>query len=95
MANSRRLRVRKYAPGFRSLCLYISPFIPYRPLRIVTCWQNPEHLLVFAAMNAGGLKDIEGLDLDVDCTVGSPGTGKNVLAIGATSNGPSRKFQTD
>ena len=48
--------------------------------------QNPEHLLIFAAGNDGGLKDIATREV---CTVLSPALGKNSLAVGATSSGPS------
>lgn len=46
--------------------------------------QNPENLLIFAAGNDGGDKDVQ-----TNCTVTSPGLGKNSLAVGATSSGPS------
>lgn len=49
--------------------------------------QNPEHLLIFAAGNDGGLKDIASYE---GCTVSSPAIAKNVLAVGATSNSASR-----
>lgn len=55
------------------------------------CPQHPENLLVFSAGNSGGLKDIPGRE---SCTIGSPGLGKNVLTVGATSSGPSRGTDT-
>ncbi|CAM9997613.1 unnamed protein product, partial [Sphacelaria rigidula] len=56
-------------------------------------YENPENLLLFSAGNSGGLKDINEMGFDVsNCTLGSPATAKNVLTIGSTSNGPSRKF---
>lgn len=51
------------------------------------CPQNPEHLLVFAAGNLGGVKDNEYFE---GCTMASPAIAKNVLAVGATSSSPSR-----
>ena len=50
--------------------------------------QNPEHLLLFAAGNEGDL------DPSRTCTINSPGLGKNVLTVGATSSGPSRRPST-
>eukprot|EP00752_Nemacystus_decipiens_P005062 g4596.t1 len=49
-------------------------------------FENPEHLLIFAAGNDGGYKDIP---FKETCTVLSPALGKNSLAVGATSSGPS------
>lgn len=48
--------------------------------------QNPEHLLLFAAGNMGDPEDSSRT-----CTINSPGLGKNVLTVGATSSGPSRR----
>lgn len=49
--------------------------------------QNPEHLLLFAIGNDGGLKDIP---TRKSCTVSSPALAKNVLSVGATGNDPTR-----
>lgn len=46
--------------------------------------QNPEHLLLFAAGNDGDVYRLT-------CTIGAPGIGKNVLSIGATSSGSTRR----
>lgn len=46
--------------------------------------QNPENLLLFAAGNDGGNQ------FNTVCTIGSPGIGKNSLAVGATSAGETR-----
>lgn len=43
--------------------------------------QNPENLLIFAAGNAGQ---------SPFCTMGSPATAKNTLAVGATLSGSTR-----
>lgn len=52
--------------------------------------QNPDHLLLFSVGNDGGYKDsTRGV-----CTIGSPALGKNSLAIGATSTGPTRSPYT-
>ncbi|CAM9167076.1 unnamed protein product [Ectocarpus fasciculatus] len=50
-------------------------------------YENPEHLLIFAVGNDGGYEDIPNREA---CTIGSPALGKNSLAVGATSSGPSR-----
>lgn len=47
--------------------------------------QNPENLLIFAASNYGDIDDNRTV-----CTIGSPGIGKNVLTVGATSSGEAR-----
>ena len=47
-------------------------------------WDNQEMLLVFAAGNAGGDSDLNGV-IDPS-SVGSPGTAKNVLTVGASEN---------
>lgn len=47
--------------------------------------QNPENLLLFAASNYGDIDDGRTV-----CTIGSPGIGKNVLTVGATSSGEAR-----
>ncbi|CAN0265381.1 unnamed protein product, partial [Laminaria digitata] len=45
--------------------------------------QNPEHLLVFAAGNQG--------DASTDlCSITTPATGKNSLAVGSSSSGITR-----
>lgn len=49
-------------------------------------YQNLENLLIFAAGNSGGLKDVN----INHCTVSSPALGKNVLTVGSSSAGPSR-----
>ncbi|CBN75410.1 subtilisin-like serine peptidase [Ectocarpus siliculosus] len=54
-------------------------------------YENPEHLLIFAAGNHGGNEDIPNHE---GCTIGSPALGKNILAVGATSSGPSRGTRT-
>ncbi|CAM9625709.1 unnamed protein product, partial [Ectocarpus fasciculatus] len=54
-------------------------------------YENPEHLLIFSAGNDGGYEDIPTREA---CTVGSPALGKNSLAVGATSSGPSRGTRT-
>lgn len=46
--------------------------------------QNPENLLLFAAGNDGENQ------FDAVCTIGSPGIGKNALAVGASSAGETR-----
>ncbi|CAM9580899.1 unnamed protein product [Chrysoparadoxa australica] len=46
--------------------------------------EHPDLLLVFAAGNSGA---------NGGCTVSSPGSGKNVLTVGATENGPSRGLE--
>ena len=46
--------------------------------------QNPEHLLLFAAGNDGDV-------FRTTCTIGAPGIGKNVLSVGATSSGSTRR----
>lgn len=55
-------------------------------------YENPEHLLLFAAGNMG-------LPDDPDrktCTINNPGGGKNVLTVGASSSGPTRiSFSND
>lgn len=48
--------------------------------------QNPEHLLLFAAGNQG-----DPADPTRTCTINSPGLGKNVLTVGATSSGAARR----
>ncbi len=47
-------------------------------------WQNPQALVLFAAGNAGRDADANGV-IDLD-RIGSPGTAKNVLTVGATEN---------
>ncbi|NTW00956.1 MAG: S8 family serine peptidase, partial [Oscillochloris sp.] len=47
-------------------------------------YNNPEHLLVVAAGNAGVDADRDGV-IDAD-SIGSPATAKNVLAVGASEN---------
>lgn len=54
--------------------------------------QNPEHLLLFAAGNDGDLK--HDADRNGVCTIGSPGTAKNVLTVGASSSGITRMTYT-
>ncbi|CAM9857304.1 unnamed protein product [Pylaiella littoralis] len=54
-------------------------------------YENPESLLIFVAGNEGGFKDDP---FRTTCTVRSPGLGKNVLTVGATSSGPSRATGT-
>ncbi|CAM9331359.1 unnamed protein product [Scytosiphon promiscuus] len=54
-------------------------------------YENSESLIIFAAGNSGGLKDIPGRE---SCSVGSPGLGKNVLTVGASSSGASRATDT-
>ncbi|CAN0059252.1 unnamed protein product [Scytosiphon promiscuus] len=54
-------------------------------------YENPENLIIFAAGNLGGWKDVPSRD---SCTIGSPALGKNVLSVGATSSGPSRATDT-
>lgn len=51
--------------------------------------QNPENLLIFAASNYGDVDDGRTV-----CTMGSPGIGKNVLTVGATSSGEARLTTT-
>ena len=53
--------------------------------------QNPEHLLLFSAGNDGEDKFTD----RETCTIGSPGGGKNVLTIGASSSGETRRPYTD
>ena len=50
-------------------------FVPFPPAK------NPENLLIFAAGNAGE---------SPFCTMGSPATAKNILAVGATLSGNTR-----
>lgn len=60
-----------------AVTLHLSPRRPTphcRPLK------NPDHLLVFAAGNAGD-------EVSTVCTIGSPAIGKNVLAVGSSSSG--------
>ena len=52
--------------------------------------QNPEHLLLFAAGNDGEPED----PYRESCTINSPGGGKNVLAIGASASGETRRPTT-
>ncbi|CAN0345646.1 unnamed protein product [Pylaiella littoralis] len=54
-------------------------------------YENPETLLIFSAGNEGGFKDVPGR---TTCTVRSPGLGKNILTVGATSSGRSRASDT-
>ncbi|CAM9894313.1 unnamed protein product [Scytosiphon promiscuus] len=54
-------------------------------------YENPEHLLVFAAGNFGGHETIPGREA---CTIATPALGKNVLSVGASSSGPSRATDT-
>ncbi|CAM9449287.1 unnamed protein product, partial [Hapterophycus canaliculatus] len=54
-------------------------------------YENPEHLLIFAAGNLGGYKDVPGRE---SCTIVSPALAKNTLAVGATSSGASRATDT-
>eukprot|EP00903_Cladosiphon_okamuranus_P018381 g16907.t1 len=49
-------------------------------------YENPEHLLIFAAGNEGEPTDSG----RTSCTINIPGIGKNVLAVGASSSGPTR-----
>lgn len=53
--------------------------------------QNPEHLLIFAAGNSGNLSNNPSYG---SCSIGSPAIAKNVLAVGATSSGPTRQTST-
>ncbi|CAN0472885.1 unnamed protein product, partial [Laminaria digitata] len=48
-------------------------------------YQNPENLIIFAAGNDGDVNDGRRV-----CTIAHPGTGKNVLTVGATSSGETR-----
>lgn len=48
--------------------------------------QNPQHLLLFAAGNEGDPEDPG----RATCTINTPGIGKNVLAVGASSSGRTR-----
>ncbi len=50
--------------------------------------KNPEHLLIFAAGNAGD-------SVSTTCTIGSPAIGKNVLAVGSSSSGDARFTATN
>ena len=50
--------------------------------------QNPENLLIFAAGNSGEYTSDP-------CTIGSPATAKNVLAVGATASGGARLSVTE
>ncbi len=52
--------------------------------------KNPEHLLIFAAGNAG-----DGDGVSTTCTIGSPAIGKNVLAVGSSSSGETQLPVTD
>ncbi|CAN0370803.1 unnamed protein product, partial [Scytosiphon promiscuus] len=54
-------------------------------------YENPENLIIFAAGNLGGFKDIPGRE---SCSVGSPALGKNILSVGASSSGASRATDT-
>ncbi|CAM9427510.1 unnamed protein product, partial [Hapterophycus canaliculatus] len=54
-------------------------------------YENPEHLLIFAAGNSGGYRDVPGRQ---SCTIISPALAKNTLAVGATSSGASRATDT-
>ncbi len=49
-------------------------------------FQNPEHLLLFAAGNDGAPED----SFRTSCTINIPGIGKNVMAVGSSSSGPTR-----
>lgn len=49
--------------------------------------KNPEHLLLFAAGNDGDPED----ESRTSCTINIPAIGKNVLAVGASSSGPTRR----
>lgn len=50
-------------------------------MRLPSSSQNTENLLIFAAGNSGQSSE---------CTIGSPATSKNVLAVGATLSGNTR-----
>ena len=63
----------------------------WRSTRIRFALQNPEHLLLFAAGNDGVYNDTD----RERCTIYSPGGGKNVIAIGASSSGETRRPYTD
>lgn len=52
--------------------------------RRVTLLQNPDDILLFAAGNDGH-PDSHG-----ECSVITPATGKNVIAVGSSTSGPSR-----
>lgn len=53
--------------------------------------QNPEHLLIFAAGNSGNFSQDPNYQT---CSMSSPAIAKNILAVGATSGGASRKATT-
>ena len=62
--------------------------LPYSA-RFALFWtQNPENLLIFSAGNDGDIVDGR------PCTIGSPATAKNVLAVGATASGATRLGST-
>ena len=67
------------------------PAASWRPTFIPFAPQNPEHLLLFAAGNLGLPEDPD----RETCTINSPGGGKNVLTIGASSSGEARRSYTD
>ncbi|CAM9375513.1 unnamed protein product, partial [Sphacelaria rigidula] len=56
-------------------------------------YENPEHLLLFAAGNDGDL--IYESERAGICTIGSQGLSKNVLTVGASSSGITRLTRTD
>ncbi|CBN77322.1 peptidase S8 and S53 [Ectocarpus siliculosus] len=51
-------------------------------------YENPEHLLIFAAGNDGETERSV-------CTMASPAIGKNVLAVGASTSGDTRVISTE
>ena len=88
--------VRRQSPPFDWSTLRFSSTIKRHlpiPTHPSTCLreQNPKHLLIFAVGNNGGYKDIPTRET---CTALSPALGKNSLAVGATSSGPSGGTET-
>ncbi|CAN0227366.1 unnamed protein product [Scytosiphon promiscuus] len=73
--------------GYSTMCQLLEDDLLYDSFM----YENPENLLIFAAGNDGGFRDVPGRD---SCTIKSPGLAKNVLAVGATSTGPARGTDT-
>ena len=74
--------------------ILLSDFLAVSPWRLTFICsgpQNPEHLLLFGAGNSGEYKYTD----RETCTIYSPGGGKNVLTIGASSSGETRRPTTD
>ncbi|CAM9668187.1 unnamed protein product, partial [Laminaria digitata] len=67
--------------GSEELCTLSSMELVYDDFM----YTNPENLLLFAAGNSGDVDDGRTV-----CTIGSPGLGKNILTVGASSSGETR-----